>query len=93
VRPSLAITGGVATPDDGIKAILAGADVVQLVSSLLLRGPSHVSAMRIGLERWLGWHKVSSLAEVRGRCSLRLASDPASFERAQYIRTLHSWAR
>jgi dihydroorotate dehydrogenase (fumarate) len=93
VRPSLAVTGGVATPDDGIKAILAGADVVQLVSALLLRGPMHLTAMRTGLERWLDWHKADSLAEVRGRCSLQHARDPRAFERAQYIRTLHSWAR
>jgi dihydroorotate dehydrogenase (fumarate) len=92
VRPSLAVTGGVATPDDGIKAILAGADVVQLVSALLLRGPMHVVAMRTGLERWLDWHKAASLDQVRGRCSLQHASDPRAFERAQYIRTLHSWA-
>jgi dihydroorotate dehydrogenase (fumarate) len=93
VRPSLAVTGGVAVPEDGIKAILAGADVVQLVSSLLLRGPAHLGAMRMALERWLDWHKAGSLAEVRGRCSLHLTRDAAAFERAQYIRTLHSWSR
>jgi dihydroorotate dehydrogenase (fumarate) len=93
VRSSLAVTGGVALPEDGIKAILAGADVVQLVSSLLLRGPSHLGVMRMALERWLDWHKAASLTEVRGRCSLRLARDAAAFERAQYIRTLHSWTR
>ena len=53
VRSSLAVTGGVATPDDGIKAILAGADVVQMVSALLRHGPSHVQTMRLGLERWM----------------------------------------
>ena len=92
-RPSLATSGGVATPEDGIKAILAGADVVQLVSSLLLRGPAHVGAMLMALERWLDWHKVASLAEVRGRCSQRLTRDATAFERAQYIRTLQSWTR
>src|SRR5207247_6620098 len=35
VRCSLAVTGGVATPDDGIKAILAGAHAVQMVSAIL----------------------------------------------------------
>ena len=93
VQASLATSGGVATPDDGIKAILAGADVVQLVSSLLLRGPAHVGVMRMALDRWLDWHKIASLADVRGRCSLRLTRDAAAFERAQYIRTLQSWTR
>jgi dihydroorotate dehydrogenase (fumarate) len=92
VRPSLAATGGVSTPDDGIKAILAGADAVQLVSALLRHGPTHVETMRLGLERWMAWHKFERLDEVRGLLSLQQTEDPAAFERASYIRTLHSWA-
>jgi dihydroorotate dehydrogenase (fumarate) len=93
VRPSLALTGGVTTPDDGIKAVLAGADVVQLVSSLLRHGPAHVGIMRRGLERWMAWMKCERLDEVRGRCSLQRSTDPAAFERGSYIRTLHSWTK
>jgi dihydroorotate dehydrogenase (fumarate) len=91
VRPSLAVTGGVATPDDGIKAILAGADVVQMVSALLRHGPYHVQVMRRGLERWMEWHKLETLGEARGRASLQQTADPAAFERANYIQTLQSW--
>jgi dihydroorotate dehydrogenase (fumarate) len=91
VRPSLAVTGGVATPNDGIKALLAGADVVQLVSALLRHGPAYLSAMRQGLERWMEWHKFGALLDVRGRLSLKQASNPAAFERANYIRALQSW--
>lgn len=91
VRPALAVSGGIATPNDGIKALLAGADVVQLVSALLRHGPAYVSAMREGLERWMEWHKLPSLAEVRGRVSLATAASPAAFERANYIRALQSW--
>jgi dihydroorotate dehydrogenase (fumarate) len=93
VRPSLVVTGGVATPNDGIKAILAGADAVQLVSSILRHGPGHLALMRQGLERWLEWNKLSSLDEMRGGASLRQSRDPSAFERAHYIRTLHSWTR
>jgi dihydroorotate dehydrogenase (fumarate) len=91
VRPSLAVTGGVATPDDGIKAILAGADVVQMVSALLRHGPYHVQAMRRGLERWMEWHKLQTLGEARGQASLQRTIDPAAVERAHYIQTLQSW--
>ena len=93
IRPSLAASGGVATPPDGIKAILAGADVVQLVSALLRHGPAYVSTMRRGLEQWLDWHKMGSVDEARGKVSLKGTGDPGSFERAHYIRTLHSWTR
>ena len=51
VRSSLAVTGGVAVPSDGIKALLAGADAVQMVSALLRHGPSYVSTMHTKLEQ------------------------------------------
>jgi dihydroorotate dehydrogenase (fumarate) len=93
VRSSLAVTGGVAVPADGIKAILAGADVVQLVSAILRHGPAYVNTMLQGLEHWLEWNKVASLDEMRGRASLERSPDPAALERAHYIRTLHSWTK
>jgi dihydroorotate dehydrogenase (fumarate) len=90
VRPSLALSGGVATPDDGIKAILAGADAVQMASALLRHGPAYVAAMRRGLERWLERHNLTSL-EARGAVSMKTTCDASLFERAHYIHTLHSW--
>jgi dihydroorotate dehydrogenase (fumarate) len=56
IRPSIAVTGGVATPEDGIKALLAGADAVQIVSGLLRHGPGQIAAMKEGLARWMAWH-------------------------------------
>jgi len=91
IRPSIAVTGGIATPDDGIKALLAGADAVQMVSALLRHGPQFIATMRQSLERWMTWHKVDRLDAIRGAVSLRATTDRGSFERAQYIRTLHSW--
>jgi dihydroorotate dehydrogenase (fumarate) len=91
IRPALAVSGGVVTPEDGIKAILAGADVVQMVSALLRHGPSFVGSMHQALERWMAWQKIDRLADARGILSLRATEDRGSFERAQYIRTLHSW--
>ena len=91
VRSTLVVTGGVATPDDGIKALLAGADAMQMVSAILKHGPAYFSDMRQGLERWMEQHEFRRLAEMRGLASLKQTVDPASFERAHYIRTLHSW--
>jgi dihydroorotate dehydrogenase (fumarate) len=91
VRPTLVVTGGVATPDDGIKALLAGADVVQMVSAILREGPNYFTVMRKGLERWMEQHEFRRLTELRGLASLTQTVDPAAFERANYIRTLQSW--
>ena len=93
VRPALALTGGVETPSDAIKALLVGADVVQMVSTLIRHGPAYMGTMRRGLEQWLEWSKAGSVAEVRGRLSLRTTGDPSAFERAHYIKALHSWTR
>lgn len=91
VRTSLAATGGVETPHDGIKALLAGADIVQMASALLRHGPGFLTTMREGLEHWMAWHHLDSVDAMRGRLSLEHAADPSAFERANYIRTLHHW--
>ena len=91
VRASLAVTGGITTPEDGIKALLAGADAVQLVSALLRNGSTYVRTMLQGLEDWMERHEFLSVAEFQGQASLQQALDPASVERAGYIRTLQSW--
>jgi dihydroorotate dehydrogenase (fumarate) len=91
-RCSLAATGGVATPADGIKAILAGADAVQLVSAILRHGPSYFTSMRHELARWMESLGFARLEDIRGRLSLARTESPAAFERAQYVRTLSGWS-
>jgi dihydroorotate dehydrogenase (fumarate) len=91
IEASLAVSGGVETPNDGIKALLAGADAVQMVSALLRHGPLYVKEMVEGLMHWMQWHHFASVDEVRGRLSLRRVDDPETHERGQYIRVLHSW--
>jgi dihydroorotate dehydrogenase (fumarate) len=88
---SLAVSGGVATPHDGIKAILAGADAVQLVSAILRNGPSYFSQMRNELARWLDAKGIPSVADARGRLSLPLEADATAVERGSYMRLLQSW--
>lgn len=90
VRCSLAVTGGVATPTDGIKAILAGAHGVQLVSAILRNGPGYFSVMRQGLTDWMESKGFTSIEQVRGRLERQIG--PADLDaRGSYIRTLQSW--
>jgi dihydroorotate dehydrogenase (fumarate) len=91
LRCSLAVTGGVAAPSDGIKAILAGAHAVQMVSAILRHGPAYFTAMREGLVRWMESKQLSSIDDVRGRAEVRTA-DGIILERANYICTLQSWS-
>ena len=92
VHASLALTGGVATAEDGIKAVLAGADAVQMVSAILRNGPHFFTVMRERLVRWMTARGFTSIDEVRGK--VRFAGnteDGGSPARAGYLRTLHSW--
>ena len=91
VKASLAVTGGVHDARDAIKAIMAGADAVQMVSALLLRGPKALADVRAGVTRWLEEHEYESLAQMKGSMSLLSCPDPAAYERANYARVLQSY--
>jgi dihydroorotate dehydrogenase (fumarate) len=88
---SLACTGGVHTAEDAVKAILAGAHAVQMVSALLRHGPGRLTEVLEGVRRWLDRHGFESLDEVRGLLSLARCADPGVYERAQYLEVLHRW--
>jgi dihydroorotate dehydrogenase (fumarate) len=90
-RGSLAITGGVHQPIDAVKAVMAGAGAVQMVSALLGYGPNHLRYVREGFERWCEEQKYESIDQLRGAMSLARASDPRGFERRSYVRILQSW--
>jgi dihydroorotate dehydrogenase (fumarate) len=92
VRCSLAVTGGVGTPNDGIKALLAGADTVQMVSAILRHGPAYFGSMRDELRRWMDSLEFARIDDIRGRVSMANTEAPSAFERAQYMRTLSGWS-
>ncbi len=89
---SLAASTGVHGPTDAIKALLAGADVVMSTSALLRHGPEHLGRLAAGLRDWLDTHQHRSVGDVRGLLSQRSVQDPTAFERANYIKTLASFA-
>jgi dihydroorotate dehydrogenase (fumarate) len=91
VAADLALTGGVHTPEDAVKAILVGADAVMLASSLLRDGPTALTAVLAGLSNWLREREYVSVDQARGSMSQVACRDPASFERAQYMRALTSY--
>jgi dihydroorotate dehydrogenase (fumarate) len=91
LKSDLAIGGGVHTVEDIIKAIMCGANVVQVVSSLLKYGPSHIGSLISGLRHWLEDHEYESVDQMRGSMSLRNSPDPSAFERANYLRVLQLW--
>ncbi len=91
VRCSLAVSGGVHTALDAVKALMAGADAVQMVSALLRNGPGHLAAVCRDVAEWMEKHEYVSLAQMRGSVSPQKSPDPAAFERANYMRVLSSF--
>jgi dihydroorotate dehydrogenase (fumarate) len=90
VRASLAITGGVHTALDVVKATMAGAHATQLVSALLRSGPGHLRRLRNDLEGWMEEHEWRSLEEMRGNMSFERIADPAAYERSNFRMMLRS---
>jgi dihydroorotate dehydrogenase (fumarate) len=91
LRGSLAVSGGVHTPIDAVKAVMAGADAVQMVSALLQRGPWHMTTVRRGFEQWCEANKFDSIDQLRDSMSQAHSPDPRAFERGGYMRILQSW--
>jgi len=92
-RGSLAVTGGVHQPIDAVKAIMAGADAVQMVSALLENGVRHLTVVRDGFECWCDEHGFESIDQVRDSMSLAHAPNPRVAERKNYLQVLQSWKR
>ncbi|MFI5167874.1 MAG: dihydroorotate dehydrogenase-like protein [Thermoanaerobaculales bacterium] len=91
VKGSLAISGGVHTPLDAIKSVMAGANAVQLVSALLLHGPEHLRTLRDGMVEWIEKHEYASLAQMHASMSHQKSPNPQAIERANYMRILQGW--
>jgi dihydroorotate dehydrogenase (fumarate) len=90
---SLALTSGVHSPDDILKAILAGADVAQVCSVLLKEGIPALRRLTDGLAARMDGLKIDSLQAIRGKLSLQNYVEPAAFERSSYIKLLQSFQR
>ncbi len=90
-RGSLAASGGVHQSVDVVKAILAGANAVQVVSVLLKHGPRILTVLIEGLQHWMEEHGYQDIGQFRGAMNLRRCPDSTAFERANYQRMLQSW--
>jgi dihydroorotate dehydrogenase (fumarate) len=88
VNASLALTGGVHEPIDAVKGIMAGADVLQIVSALMKRGPAELRRIRDGFAAWADEHEYNSIQEMRGALCLARSRNPKTFERGNYRQAL-----
>jgi dihydroorotate dehydrogenase (fumarate) len=85
---SIALNTGVQSGRDVVKALLAGADVVQIASCLIKNGLPYLSTMQMELQSWMDEKGYDSVSEFRGKVSQKNIADPFGFERAQYMKLL-----
>ena len=88
---TLAVTGGVHTSTDAIKAVMAGASAVQMVSALLKRGPGYISTVRQEMAEWMEEKEYESFESMRGSMNILRCPRPQDLARANYMRILRTW--
>ncbi len=88
---SLAATSGVHRMQGAIKLLLAGADVTQMASILLMKGPAFLTTMLDQIHAWLEENEYESIEQMKGSMSRGNCPDPSALERANYMRALTSY--
>ena len=92
VKADLALTGGVHSAADVIKAMMAGARIAMMTSALLKRGISYLDTLSTELLIWMGEHEYDSIRQMQGSMSRNAVPQPKAFERANYVKVLSSYA-
>lgn len=87
----LALTSGVHSAEEVVKAMMAGAKVAMLAAELLQKGPGRLGEILRDLEGWLTDHEYDSIRQMQGSMSQRHAAQPEAFERSNYLKALQSF--
>jgi dihydroorotate dehydrogenase (fumarate) len=91
VEADFALTSGVHTAEDVLKAMMAGANVAMMTSTLLANGLGRLMHILTDLQEWMEEHEYESITQMRGSMSQRAVAEPAAFERANYMKALNSF--
>jgi dihydroorotate dehydrogenase (fumarate) len=91
VSADFALTTGIHTAEDVLKATMAGASASLAASTLLKYGIDHVADILEGLQTWMEDHEYDSITQMKGSMSQQAVAEPAAFERANYIKVLSSF--
>lgn len=91
IATDFAITGGVHSAEDVVKALMAGSKVAMMTSALLKNGVSHLEKVLNNLTQWLTDHEISNLDEIRGCMNQGAQENTAALERANYMNVLNSF--
>ena len=85
INADICANRGIFTGEDVIKMILAGADVVQIVSTIYKHGAIQITKILEDIEIWMANNQYETLDEFRGKLSKKNIKDPYAYRRAQYV--------
>ncbi|MBI5944452.1 MAG: dihydroorotate dehydrogenase-like protein [Chloroflexi bacterium] len=91
INADFALTSGVHTAADVLKAMMAGAKVAMMASNLLENGEQVIPSMLNELGWWMKSHEYESIKQMQGSMSQKSVKEPAAFERANYMKVLNSF--
>ena len=89
---SLALTGGIHTGDEMLKALLVGADVGMVSSTLYQNGFDQIGRIIDETSRWMEEKGYESVQQLKGSMSQEKCSNPSAFERGNYVKVLKSFS-
>ncbi len=90
IQADFAISSGVHSGRDVLKGVMAGANITMMTAELLKRGVERIPQIKKEIQSWMEMHEFSSIMKMRGALSQRNTSDPAAYERANYMKVLES---
>ena len=85
IEGSICGSRGIYSAEDVIRLLLAGVDVVQMVSVIYKNELSFVTTMLRDIEAWMDKKGYKTLADFRGKLSRKNLKDPFTYQRAQYV--------
>jgi len=91
IAVDFALTSGIHTAEDLIKALMAGAKVGMATSAFLLHGVDRAAQILSDLQAWMIEKEYESVTQMIGSMSQQAVADPAAFERANYMKVLSSY--
>ena len=91
INADLALTSGIHSAGEVLKAMMAGAKAAMMASTLLHHGPQAIPLILNDLDSWMETREYESIRQMQGSMSRQSVAEPAAFERANYMRVLSSW--
>jgi dihydroorotate dehydrogenase (fumarate) len=91
IKTDFALSSGVQSHIEVLKAMMAGAKVAMITSEVLRHGVKRFSEILKDLEAWMKEHEYESIKQMQGSMSQAKVADPLAFERANYMKELASY--